>query len=100
MITQTQAIKLIKEHYKFLSSEYGVIKIGIFGSTARNENAQNSDIDLIVELKNPNGFKFLRMIDYLENLLGTKVDVVTRSGLDNIRIKRIADEIKRNIVYV
>ena len=100
MLTQTEAIKLIKEHYNFLSSEYGVTKIGLFGSLVKNEVTESSDVDIIVELQYPVGFKFFKMIDYLEQLLGTKVDVLTKAGLDNIRIKNVANDIKRNIVYV
>ena len=100
MLTQTKAIKLIREQYNFLSSEYGVKQIGIFGSLAKDESTESSDVDIIVELKDPVGFKFFKMIDYLEKLLGTKVDVLTTAGLDNIRIKKVADDIKRNIVYV
>ncbi len=100
MLSQSQVIKLIRENFDYLSSEYGITKIGLFGSYANSEFTEGSDIDLMVELQKPIGFKFLSLIEYLESLLGTSVDVMTKDGLENIRIKSVANDIKRNLIYV
>ena len=100
MLTQSEILKLIRENYKFLSSEYGVTKIGLFGSFAKNKIKDGSDVDILIELQKPIGFKFLKLVEYLENLLGTRVDVITKDGLENIRIKSVADDIRRNMLYV
>jgi predicted nucleotidyltransferase len=39
-------------------------------------------------------------VEYLENLFGRKVDVVTKDGIKNIRVKEVAQNIERNLVYV
>jgi predicted nucleotidyltransferase len=54
------------------------IKIGVFGSAARNENTENSDIDILYLLKDTVGlFNLVRMKDNLEEKLNKKVDLVS-----------------------
>lgn len=100
MPTQNIALKLIKENYPYLSDEFGVKRIGIFGSIAKGIEKEESDIDIIVELKRPIGLKFIHLVEYLEKLFNEKVDVLTQDGVENIRIKEISEDIKRNTVYV
>ncbi len=100
MTTHNSTLELIKEKYSYLSDEFGVEKIGIFGSVAKEAARGESDIDIIVKLRKPIGLKFIELVEYLESLFNTKVDVLTQEGINNIRIKEIADDIKRNIVYV
>jgi len=100
MTTKTQTLKLLRSNYPYLADEFGVAKIGIFGSVAKEINTATSDVDIVVELQKPIGLKFIDLVDYLENLLQTRVDVLTRDGIDDIRIKNIADDIRRNIIYV
>lgn len=91
---------LLKKHYNFLASEYGVSKIGIFGSAVTNTMSKDSDLDIVVEFNQPIGFKFIRFVTYLENLFGKKVDVLTKEGIKNIRVKDVARNIERNLSYV
>ena len=95
-----EVIRLIKEHYNVLLTEYGVYRIGIFGSVVKGTVTEDSDLDIVVEFKRPIGFKFIRLVEYLENLFGRKVDVVTKDGIKNIRVKEVAQNIERNLVYV
>ena len=54
------------------------LRIGIFGSMARDENTENSDIDILYQLKQSVGlFKIVRMKDDLEEKLNKKVDLVS-----------------------
>ena len=100
MMTHNSTLELIKKEYPYLSREFGVEKIGIFGSVAKETEREVSDIDIVVKLRKPIGLKFIELVEYLETLFNTKVDVLTQEGINNIRIKEIADDIKRNIVYV
>jgi len=95
-----EVIRLTKEHYNVLLTEYGVSRIGIFGSVVKGTVTEDSDLDIVVEFKRPIGFKFIRLVEYLENLFGRKVDVVTKDGIKNIRVKEVAKNIERNLVYV
>ena len=93
-------LELIRDKYPYLSDEFSVEKIGVFGSVARGEEREDSDIDIVVSLREPIGYKFIELVEYLENLFHKKVDVLTEAGVNNIRIKEISNNIKRNIVYV
>jgi predicted nucleotidyltransferase len=100
MISQEQVKQQLRDNYAFLSTEYGVTKIGLFGSYAKGTADEESDIDLVVEFERPLGFKFIEMIEYLEQLLGKKVEVLTLTGIEDIRIPQVAQEIKASIIYV
>ena len=90
-----QEIKRISSvHKKELREEYGVKEIGIFGSYARKENRKNSDIDILVEPERPMGFfTFIKLERYLSDLLGGKVDLVTKSALKPYIGRRILSEV-------
>ena len=92
--------RIIKENYDILTTEYGVSRIGFFGSVVKNTMTEDSDLDIVVEFKRPIGFKFIRLVEYLENIFGKKVDVLTKDGIENIRVKEIAINIERDLVYV
>jgi hypothetical protein len=83
-----------------MASTYGVKRIGLFGSYAGGTPTEESDIDVVVEFDRPIGFRFVEFADYLERLLGKRVDVLTPTGIQAIRIKRIAEEIEESTVYV
>lgn len=100
MLTQEKIIALLHENYPYLAAEYGVSRIGLFGSYTKGLADEASDVDLLVELKRPLGFKFIELTEYLEQLLGRKVDVLTQTGLHGIRVNRVAQNIARSLVYV
>ena len=100
MLTKEQIVKLLREKYPYLAAEYGVKRVGIFGSYAKGLPDETSDIDIIVEFEYPIGFKFIELVEYLEHLLGRKVDVLTPAGLRGIRVPRVAQDIMESIVYV
>ena len=95
-----QVLKLIKDNYAFLASEFSVKRIGVYGSVAKETDSEESDVDLVVELNKPIGFKFIELTVYLENLMQGKVDIITPEGIENIRVKEIAHSIKKDIIYV
>jgi uncharacterized protein len=71
---------------------YGVTKIGIFGSLARNEARDESDVDVVVEME-PDLMKRARLKAELESFFRRKVDVVRyRRGMNKFLKKRIDDE--------
>lgn len=100
MLKREDIIKILRNNYPHLTSEYGVKRIGLFGSYARNQPTETSDVDLVVEFDRPIGFRFVEFTEHLERLLGKQVDVITPAGLQGIRIERIAKNIKENTVYV
>lgn len=91
---------MLKENYPVLTDEYGISGIGIFGSVAKGTMTEDSDLDIVVEFRRPIGFKFIRLVEYLESLFGKRVDVITKNGIENIRVKEVARNIERNLIYV
>jgi len=64
-----------------LAKEYAVKEIGLFGSFADESATEESDIDLLVELYQPTGWKFFSLEIYLEKIFGRKIDLVTKNAL-------------------
>jgi len=76
--------------------DYGVKQLGLFGSFVRNEQKMESDIDFLVDFE-PDQYKYRNFINlayYLEELLGRKVEVVTRSGLSPYLAPHILKEVE------
>lgn len=100
MLTKARVIEILKEQYPYLAREYGIVRIGIFGSFASGTPKDTSDVDLVAEFNRPIGLRFVELTDYLEQKFGRKADVLTLAGLDSVRNPRIADEIQESIEYV
>ena len=75
MIDRAQTIEKLKSTRQYLSEHYGVSSMLLFGSVARNEQREDSDVDVCVEMK-PNLFNRAGVKIYLQELLGCDVDVV------------------------
>ena len=77
-----KAIEILKADRRELRERFGVKSLRLFGSVARDEASEQSDVDVLVDFeKTPSLFGFLRLQGYLQDLLGTKVDLVTETGL-------------------
>ncbi len=100
MLTREKIVQLLRENYPYLAAEYGIRKIGLFGSFIKGQPGETSDIDLVVEFERPIGFRFIEFAEYLEHLLGRKVDVLTPAGIQGIRVAQVAKDIAESIVYV
>ena len=100
MLSRDDMIRKLREQHAYLATEYGVSRIGVFGSYARDRATEDSDVDLVVEFARPIGFRFFDLAEYLESLLGQKVDLLTPAGIHNIRLGNIARSISESIVYV
>ena len=93
-------IGILKEHEMEIKKRFNVRKIGVFGSYARGEENETSDVDLVVEFERPSFDNFMELTFYLEELFGRDVDILTPPGIEGIRIKEVADEILRSLAYV
>ena len=89
-----EVTKILKEQKSYLTKNYFVNKIGIFGSYARNEETRESDVDLLVEFSRPVGFEFLDLKDYLEKVLNKPVDLVTVNALKPSMREAILGEVQ------
>ena len=100
MLTRDRIIQLLQSERSYLANEFGVTRIGLFGSYAMGRSGEDSDVDLFVELDRPLGFRFFDLVDYLEKLLGKRVDVLTKAGIENIRVGGVVESISESLVYV
>lgn len=92
MISKNDIITKLREIKPVLQRDYAVKEIGLFGSFSDDSYDENSDIDLIVELERPIGWKFFSLEIYLEKIFGRKIDLVTKNAIkDQIR-ERILEQ--------
>lgn len=71
---------------------FGVKSMRLFGSAARDETHPGSDVDLLVEFRStPTFSSYMKLRIFLEDLLGTEVDLVTEAGLRN-RVRRYVEK--------
>ena len=78
-----------------IQERFGVTKIGIFGSTARGDGRPESDVDVLVELS-PDHLtfrNFTALADFLEELYGRKVDLLTVGGIDPLIRQDVESEV-------
>ncbi len=90
--------KILGEHKEELKRKFGVKEIGIFGSYVRNEQTEVSDVDTLVEFEKPIGWEIVDLKEYLEKILGIKVDLVPKGGV--VRKPLLWKYIKEEVVYV
>ena len=86
--------RILKEQKGYLSEKFFVEKIGIFGSYSRDEQTENSDIDILVEFSRPVGFEFLDLKEYLESIFEKPVDLVTTNALKPLVKDNIMNEVQ------
>ena len=85
---------ILAKHKNELCERFKVKTIGVFGSYVRGEQRRKSDVDVLVEFKEPIGFfEFMDLENYLTDLLGIKVDLVSKKALKPHIGKRILEEV-------
>lgn len=97
MKTLEEIKKTIDGYKSFLKERFKVKSIGVFGSCLRGEQSEKSDIDIMVEFHSTiDLFEFIRLENFLSEILGTKVDLVMKDTLK----PRIKDRILREAVDI
>ena len=90
-------LKTINGNLPFLRSTYHVKKIGLFGSAARGDDNKDSDVDILVDFDAPIGFfDFIRLEKFLSEILGKKVDLVSKEALKPF----IRNDVLKELIYV
>lgn len=79
-----ECIKLLKKYMTILKDKYGITSLSLFGSTARGEQTDISDIDLFVETQTANPFLLQDAKEFLEKEMGTSVDIIRNHEYHNI----------------
>lgn len=96
MLTRNDILSKLKELKPTLYEDYSVRKIGLFGSFSDESYNEDSDIDLLIELEKPIGWKFFTLQIYLEKIFSRKVDLVTKNALK----EQIKERILQQVNYV
>ena len=96
MINKNDILTRLRELKPTLYSDFAVKEIGLFGSFSDNTFNDESDIDIIVELERPIGWKFFSLELYLESVFNRKIDLVTKNALKD----QIKDSILKQVNYV
>lgn len=96
-LTRQQLINLLSQHKQEWQRLYGIQHITLFGSWARDEGTSGSDVDLCVILDPPNPFALVHFRETVQELVGLRVDVVTRWPGMNPALQR---EIERDAVSI
>ena len=94
MITKNEILLKLKELKPALYQDFAVTEIGLFGSFSDETDNEESDIDLLVELERPIGWKFFTLQIYLENIFNRKIDLVTKNALKEQIRERILKQVK------
>jgi predicted nucleotidyltransferase len=90
-MNRTEVLERLHDFYRQYANEYGLKKMGLFGSVAREESTRQSDIDIVVEFERPNLLKQADLMLRLKSLFGRDVDVVALWKHMNPRLKHRID---------
>ena len=75
MKTTSEYMALLRKYMVENAHKYGIMRMGIFGSVARGEQTEDSDVDVCVELQTPSMFCLVHIKDELQHLFGCAVDI-------------------------
>lgn len=88
--------KILEDNKQRLFSKYSILSLAIFGSYARNEEKEDSDLDLIVEFKRNIGIEFIDLADEIEETLKMKIDLVSKKAIK----ENYFNAIQSDFIYV
>jgi hypothetical protein len=81
MLTREEILLTLREQRVLLSRRYPIQRLALFGSWARGEAREDSDVDVLVEVDPAIGLRFVELGDELEQALGRRVDLVSRRAI-------------------
>jgi predicted nucleotidyltransferase len=96
MLTLTYIKQQLTVLKPILQKKYPLANMAIFGSYARNEATEKSDVDVLVELNGKIGIQFIDMADEIEACLGIKTDIITKNSLKS----NYYEHIKQDLIYI
>ena len=96
-MTRLEILEILKKYKKENAEKYGINNIGLFGSFSKDNERDESDIDIIIETTEPDLFKLVHIKDELEKLLHKTIDIVRKREKMNPYLKK---HIEKNAIYV
>jgi len=89
-------IQILQQHKEELFKKYPLKSMALFGSYSRGEETKDSDVDVMVELSEPNARAFINLSYELAEIVQKKVDLVSKGGVK----ERYMRAIKNDLLYV
>jgi predicted nucleotidyltransferase len=96
-MTRKDILQTLTEFQRDRRDEFGIVRLGVFGSTARDQTGEQSDVDVVVELAHPDMFALIGIKQELEAMLDRPVDVVRYRENMNAFLKQ---RIRQEAIYV
>jgi predicted nucleotidyltransferase len=96
MYNVEQIVKILKEQKGDLEKRYPISELALFGSYARGDNHEHSDIDILVDFNGKIGIGFISLAHELEDIFHTKVDLVSRKGIKPYYLPFV----EKNLIHV
>jgi predicted nucleotidyltransferase len=97
MKTKSEVLKILETDFPFLRENFHVDKIGLFGSYARQEQSEKSDLDLLINFETtPDFLQLVELEEYLSDLLDIKVEILTSGGIKD----RVRPNIMKDMEFV
>ena len=97
-LNRSELLSSLRKELPAIRERFGIVRIGLFGSYARDEAGPMSDIDLLVSFEEgKERFRpFMQCIFYLEKTFGKRVELITEHSLD----QRIRPDIEREVIWI
>jgi predicted nucleotidyltransferase len=97
MIVREDALAILRRSKRGLEERYGITRMGIFGSVARDQSREGSDIDIVVQMLDPNLFTLVHVKEELEEAFHQPVDIIHYRERMNSFLKNRIDQ---EVIYV
>jgi predicted nucleotidyltransferase len=94
MKTLNEIREILQKEKQKLLNKYPIKSMAIFGSYSREDQNENSDLDVLVEFDGKIGIRFIDLAEELEKAIGFKVDLVSKNGIKLKYLNAIKDELK------
>lgn len=95
-MTKNDVLQKLSEEKEYIQKTYGVDKIGLFGSYAKDMQTPNSDIDIYVEFRHKTFDNLTGLWDYLENIYQAKIDLIHKHKHSH---GAIFESIQKEVIY-
>jgi uncharacterized protein len=96
MKTKEEVLRILQQQKPELARRYGVKRLALFGSYARDDQREESDVDILVEVDPSIGLDFVELAERIEGALGVRAEVVSRRAIK----PRYWEEIKEDLIDV
>ena len=96
-MNNSEILKTLGTYKEQAAGRYGITRLGIFGSYAKGEETEKSDVDIVVDLESPDIFYMVHIKEELEEVLGLSVDIVRNREKMNPFLKK---HIEKDAIYV